>query len=50
MFQKIWAKQESGLTTVWLKQDPSVLIYAYMLIYAKIKKSSDHLKKSYVDT
>ena len=24
-WQKIWAKQESGLTAVWLKWDPPVI-------------------------
>ena len=26
IIQKIWAKRESGLTAVWLNQDPPVLI------------------------
>ena len=31
-WQKIWVKQESGLTTVWLNQDPPVQAFLWRMI------------------
>ena len=36
-WQKIWANQESSLTTVWLKQDPPV--YICIVIQGKTNES-----------